>query len=120
MLFRSAPDPKASLAKAIAAAQPKEETHVARSEDAYPAAGHDGWVIQIGASADADKAADLLNRAKAQNRSALASAKPITEKVGNGDSTFYRARFAGLDSSSAEAACKNLKRSGFSCFATRD
>jgi D-alanyl-D-alanine carboxypeptidase len=115
----AAADPKASLAKAIAAAQPKEETHVARSEDVRPA-GHDGWVIQIGASADADKATDLLNRAKAQNRSALASAKPITEKVGNGDSTFYRARFAGLDSSSAEAACKNLKRSGFSCFATRD
>jgi D-alanyl-D-alanine carboxypeptidase len=113
------PDPKASLAKALAAAQPKEETHIARSEDAHPA-GHDGWVIQIGASADADKATDLLNRAKAQNRSTLASAKPITEKVGNGDSTFYRARFAGLDSSSAEAACKNLKRSGFSCFATRD
>ena len=27
--------------------------------------------------------------------------------------TFYRARFAGLDSSSAEAACKNLKRQRF-------
>ena len=114
-----AADPKASLAKALAAAQPKEETHIARSEDVRPS-GHDGWVIQIGATADADKATDLLNRARAQNRSTLASAKPITERVGNGDSTFYRARFAGLDSSSAEAACKNLKRSGFSCFATRD
>jgi D-alanyl-D-alanine carboxypeptidase len=114
-----AADPKASLAKALATAQPKEETHIARSEDVRPS-GHDGWVIQIGATADADKATDLLNRARAQNRSTLASAKPITEKVGNGDATFYRARFAGLDSSSAEAACKNLKRSGFSCFATRD
>jgi D-alanyl-D-alanine carboxypeptidase len=112
-------DPKAVLAKALVAAQPKEETHVTRSEDAR-AASHDGWVIQIGASEDAGKAVDLLSRAKAQNRSTLASAKPFTEKVANGDSTFYRARFAGLDSSSAEAACKNLKRTGFSCFATRD
>jgi D-alanyl-D-alanine carboxypeptidase len=112
-------DPKAVLAKALAAAQPKEETHVARSEDVRPIS-HDGWVIQIGASEDASKAVDLLSRAKAQNRSTLASAKPFTEKVANGDSTFYRARFAGLDSSSAEAACRNLKRTGFSCFATRD
>ncbi|WP_158815058.1 D-alanyl-D-alanine carboxypeptidase [Methylocapsa sp. S129] len=112
-------EPKAAPAKAIAAAQPKEETHVARSEDVR-SSGRDGWMIQIGASENADKANDLLNRAKAQNRSTLASAKPFTEKVANGDSTFYRARFAGLDSSSAEAACKTLKRTGFSCFATHD
>jgi D-alanyl-D-alanine carboxypeptidase len=112
-------DPKASAAKTVAAARPKEETKIARSEDAH-SPGHDGWMIQIGASDDAGKASDLLNRAKAQNRSTLASAKPFTEKVASGDSTFYRARFAGLDSSSAEAACKSLKRSGFSCFATHD
>jgi D-alanyl-D-alanine carboxypeptidase len=112
-------DAKNSAAKAVVAQAKEEETHIARSDDPH-AAGHDGWVIQIGASGDADKANDLLNRAKAQNRSTLASAKPFTEKVGAGDSTFYRARFAGLDSSSAEAACKSLKRSGFSCFATRD
>jgi D-alanyl-D-alanine carboxypeptidase len=76
-------------------------------------------VIQIGATDNAGKANDLLIRAKAQNRT-LASAKPFTEKVEKGDGTFYRARFAGLDSSSAESACKTLKRSGFSCFATHD
>jgi len=104
---------------AAAAVHPREETHIARVEDTRPTA-HDGWVIQIGASDDAGKANDLLVRAKAQNRSALASAKPFTEKVEKGDGAFYRARFAGLDSSSAEAACRNLKRTGFSCFATHD
>jgi D-alanyl-D-alanine carboxypeptidase len=113
-------EPKAILAQAMAAAaQPKEETHIARTEEVHTV-GHEGWVIQIGASGDADKANELLSRARAQNRSILASAKPFTEKVGNGDSTFYRARFAGLDSSAAETACKSLKRTGFSCFATRD
>jgi D-alanyl-D-alanine carboxypeptidase len=112
-------DSKASAAKTAMVAQAKEETPIARNEDSH-AASHDGWVIQIGASGDPDKANELLSRAKAQNRSTLASAKPFTEKVGAGDSTFYRARFAGLDSSTAEAACKSLKRSGFSCFATRD
>jgi len=108
-------------AKAIlAVAHAKEESHVARSQDARPP-GHVGWEIQIGASEDADKAYDLLIRAKAQNRLALASAKPITEKIEKGNGAFYRARFAGLDSSStAEAACRTLKRTGFSCFATHD
>jgi len=114
-----AAEQKAAPAKATAAAsRPKEETPVARNQEVRPA--HEGWVIQIGATDDAGKANDLLIRAKAQNRSTLASAKPFTEKVEKGDGTFYRARFAGLDSSSAESACKTLKRSGFSCFATHD
>jgi len=104
----------------VAIARLKEETHIALSQDARPP-GHVGWEIQIGASEDADKAYDLLIRAKAQNRSTLASAKPLTEKIERGNGAFYRARFAGLDSSStAEAACKTLKRTGFSCFATHD
>jgi D-alanyl-D-alanine carboxypeptidase len=104
----------------VAVAHAKEETHVARSQDARPP-GRDGWQIQIGATEDAGKANDLLIRAKAQNRSTLASAKPFTEKIEKGNGAFYRARFAGLDSSStAEAACKTLKRTGFSCFATHE
>ena len=78
------------------------------------------WVIQIGATDAADKATDLLNRAKSESRATLASARPFTEKVRKGDSTLYRARFAGLDTGGAEAACKVLKRSGFACFATKD
>ncbi len=79
-----------------------------------------GWVIQIGATDDAAKAADLLSRAQAEGRGALASAHPFTEKVQKGDATLYRARFAGLDPAGAEIACRTLKRSGFACFTTRN
>ena len=75
-------------------------------------------MIQIGATEDADKAHDLLARAK--TKASLASAKPFTEKVQKSGGTLWRARFAGLEADSAEAACRTLKRSGFSCFATRD
>jgi D-alanyl-D-alanine carboxypeptidase len=79
-----------------------------------------GWMIQIGAPENLAKANALLSRARERNRSTLASAKPITEKVRKGDSTLYRARFAVLDSASAEAACRSLKRTGFSCFPAHD
>ena len=82
--------------------------------------GQKGWMIQIGATDDAAKATALLDRARERNRSILAAAKPVTEKVRKGEDTFYRARFAGLDSASAETACRSLKRNGFSCFAARD
>ena len=79
-----------------------------------------GWMIQIGAPDNLAKANALLSRARERNRSTLASAKPVTEKVRKGDATLYRARFAGLDSASAEAACRSLKRTGFSCFTAHD
>jgi len=79
-----------------------------------------GWMIQIGATDDADKAAELLSKAKAQRGALLARAKPYTEKVHKGGETLYRARFAGLEEDRANAACKALKTSGFSCFATRN
>lgn len=77
-----------------------------------------GWSIQIGATDDPDKAQALL--AKARSAARLASAKPYTEKVQKGSATLYRARFAGLETDEAQAACKQLKRSGFACFATRN
>jgi D-alanyl-D-alanine carboxypeptidase len=79
-----------------------------------------GWMIQIGATDDAVKAEALLTRAKSQRGVALGAAKPFTEIVHKGGGTLYRARFAGLEESKAEAACKALKNSGFSCFATRN
>lgn len=96
-----------------------EETRVAKSVAIQPVA-HEGWKVQIAATDDAAKANDMLNRARAENRSTLALAKPFTEKVQKGDATLYRARFAVLDANAAEAACRSLKRTGFSCFATRD
>jgi D-alanyl-D-alanine carboxypeptidase len=79
-----------------------------------------GWMIQIGAPENLAKANALLARAQQRNHSTLAAAKPLTEKVRKGDATLYRARFAGLDSASAEAACRSLKRTGFSCFTAHD
>jgi D-alanyl-D-alanine carboxypeptidase len=77
-------------------------------------------MIQIGAPENLAKANALLARAQERNRSTLASAKALTEKVRKGDATLYRARFAVLDSASAEAACRSLKRTGFSCFPAHD
>ena len=77
-------------------------------------------MIQIGATADISKATELLARAKSEGRKTLTTAQAFTEKVQKGSETLYRARFAGLEADSAERACKTLKRSGFSCFATKN
>ncbi len=95
-------------------------TRFAKAEAPSSSGSRGGWIIQVGATDNAGKANDLLSRAKTEGRSALASARPFTEKVQKGDATLYRARFAGLEPNEAEAACKTLKRSGFACFATRN
>jgi D-alanyl-D-alanine carboxypeptidase len=102
-----------------AKAEPAGET-LKPMDSSRPAAQHTGWMIQIGATDDIAKANDLLARAKSQSHHALNSAQPFTEKVQKGSETLYRARFAGLEEDSAESACKALKRSGFSCFATKN
>jgi D-alanyl-D-alanine carboxypeptidase len=108
----SAPTIVASAGKQ-ASGQPED-----RSLDGAPAPG--SWMIQIGATDDLAQANALLAHARERNRSTLAAAKPVTETVRKGDGAFYRARFAMLDSASAEAACRSLKRNGFSCFPARD
>lgn len=117
-----------------AAAKAKSEAHVevARAEPARAPHAEDepsfrsgrpqnaGWMIQIGATDDADKAQELLARAKSEGHGVLGRAHPFTEKVQRGRETLWRARFAGLEEDSAEFACRTLKRAGFSCFATRN
>jgi D-alanyl-D-alanine carboxypeptidase len=104
--------------------KPTEDAHPpasasAQDDDAGNAVAH-AVMIQIGAPDNLAKANALLSRARERNRSTLASAKPVTEMVRKGDATLYRARFAGLDSASAQAACRSLKRTGFSCFTAHD
>lgn len=111
-----APAPMAVLSSAAAAQSSGNPGLVAA---ARPVAARTGVMIQIGATDDQGKAQELLNRARAQTR-ALASAQPFTEKVQRGSETLWRARFAGLDESEAENACRALKRSGFACFTTRN
>jgi D-alanyl-D-alanine carboxypeptidase len=101
-----------------AEADPRAARDAAKDDEADDASAG-GWIVQIGAPDNLAKAKALLARARERNRS-LASARPVTEMVRKGDSTLYRARFAGLDSASAEAACRSLKRTGFACFTAHD
>jgi D-alanyl-D-alanine carboxypeptidase len=105
---------------AAAAKEPPHGGIVTGADGRRPAAARKGWMIQIGATGDISKANELLARAKLEGRKALITAQPFTEKVQKGSETLYRARFAGLEADSAEFACKTLKRSGFSCFATKN
>jgi len=91
----------------------------AKAEPSRPVAAMSGAMIQIGASDEMAKANDLLAKARGK-APALSSATPFTEKVKTGSGTLYRARFAGLTETKAEEACKSLKRSGFSCFTTKN
>jgi D-alanyl-D-alanine carboxypeptidase len=95
-----------------------ERTQLAKSDNARPA--HTGWMIQLGATDELEKATELLSRARSSGHAVPPGAKAFTEKVQKGHETLYRARFAGLEEQSAESACKTLKRSGFSCFATKN
>jgi len=81
---------------------------------------HGGWLIQIGAFDDEADAKQHLTAAQSKVHVALAAKDPFTERVQKGDKALYRARFAGFDKSTAEAACRALKRSDFECMALKD
>ncbi|ACK49721.1 Serine-type D-Ala-D-Ala carboxypeptidase [Methylocella silvestris BL2] len=103
-------------------AAPAEKTKDVEGKNAEqrPAAAARGWMIQIGATDDIAKANALLAKARISCGRTLNSAQPFTEKVQKGSETLYRARFAGLEEKSAENACRTLKQSGLSCFATKN
>jgi D-alanyl-D-alanine carboxypeptidase len=103
------------------------ETHIAAATvqtvpaySAPPAHGHGGWLIQIGAFDDEGEAKQHLTAAQIKVHAPLAAKDPFTERVQKGDKALYRARFAGFDKSTAEAACRALKRSDFECMALKD
>ncbi|HWV43719.1 serine hydrolase [Pseudorhodoplanes sp.] len=79
-----------------------------------------GWIIQVGAFEAPDEAREKLADAKSKAGNLLKGAEPYTEVYAKGDKRFYRARFAGLNESAAEQACKELKRSKIACFTTRN
>jgi D-alanyl-D-alanine carboxypeptidase len=90
------------------------------SASARSAKSKSGYVIQLGASDSEDKAKQILDKARAKNRTVLASSSAFTETVKKGDATLYRARFGGFaDNNNANAACGALKKSGFNCFVQR-
>jgi D-alanyl-D-alanine carboxypeptidase len=79
-----------------------------------------GWLIQIGAFDGEDEAKQHLSEAQSKVHDKLAAADPFTERVQKGDKALYRARFAGFDRATAEAACKQLKRNDFECMTVRN
>ncbi|NVO17061.1 MAG: D-alanyl-D-alanine carboxypeptidase [Rhodoplanes sp.] len=108
----SSADAETTFALASAASRPAEPTRkpVARS----------GWIIQIGAFEGEREAKDRLSSAQAKAKSLLGHADPFTEAVVRDNKTFYRARFAGFEKDSAEAACKYLKRNDFACLTIKN
>jgi D-alanyl-D-alanine carboxypeptidase len=79
-----------------------------------------GWMIQVGAFTAETEAKEKLSAAQTQAKNLLGGADPFTEPYVKGDTTYYRARFAGLAKDQAEAACKQLKRNDFACMAIRN
>jgi D-alanyl-D-alanine carboxypeptidase len=111
------PTPAETTADVSAGSAPEQ---TASGISAEPIHAHSGWMIQIGAFDDEDEAKQHLSDAQLKARVALATKDPFTEKVQKGDKALYRARFAGFDKTTAEAACRTLKRSDFACMALKD
>jgi D-alanyl-D-alanine carboxypeptidase len=100
-----APVPRAKVAHAPAPAK-----RVVRS----------GWLIQVGAFPLESEAKERLQSAQAKAKTVLRAADPFTEPVVKGDTTLYRARFAGFDKNQAEAACKQLRRNDIACLTVKN
>jgi D-alanyl-D-alanine carboxypeptidase len=107
--------------------EPAPEAHafapIAQPAPTYAAPhihAHGGWLIQIGAFDDEIQAKEHLSAAQMKVHGTLAAKDPFTERIQKGDKALYRARFAGFDKATAEAACKALKRSDFECMALKD
>jgi D-alanyl-D-alanine carboxypeptidase len=111
------PTPAETTADVSARSAPEQAVAAISAE---PNRTHSGWLIQIGAFDDEDEAKQHLSDAQLKARAALAAKDPFTEKVQKGDKALYRARFAGFDKTTAEAACRALKRSDFACMALKD
>ena len=126
MLFRSlasrelTPVPEAPKSEP-APAETAKAVPVEQAPAVAPARhAHGGWVIQIGAYDGEQEARQHLSEAQSKVHAALAAADPFTERVQKGDKTLYRARFAGFDRATAEAACSQLKHSEFQCMVVKN
>jgi D-alanyl-D-alanine carboxypeptidase len=121
----AAPAPEPALATKAQVVAKTELATAVKTAKAEPAPArkaqtHSGWIIQIGAFETASEAKQRLDAAQSKAKSVLAGADAFTEPVTKGDKTFYRARFAGLEKSQAEATCKQLKRNDISCMTLKN
>src|SRR5262245_35968423 len=78
------------------------------------------WIIQVGAYPDEDEAKRKLGMVKIKALKLLSDADPFTEPTMKDGTTYYRARFAGLNKDQAEAVCSYLKRNDVECVAMKN
>lgn len=97
-----------------------QPTQTIQHNGAIKVSARSGWIIQVGALETESEARQRLNAARGSASKLLSDAEQFTETVSKGNKTLYRARFAGLNQDSAEAACRTLKRSEISCIAIRN
>jgi D-alanyl-D-alanine carboxypeptidase len=119
----AAPAPPAEADPGAVAAERAEMAEAEQIDASIPSApihARGGWLIQIGAFDDENDAKQHLSAAQLKLHDALAAKDPFTERIQKGDKALYRARFAGFDKATAEAACRELKRSDFQCMALKD
>jgi D-alanyl-D-alanine carboxypeptidase len=110
------PRPAAATTPAIAVSQASSVPNAAtRSSSKSKPQVRTGWGIQVGAYHAEEEAKQRLSRVQSKASKMLDGADPFTETVDKGGTTYYRARFAGLDKEKAEAACKYLKRNDVEC-----
>src|SRR5215208_2137079 len=78
------------------------------------------WMIQVGAFPKETEAQERLREAQMLAKNFVGRAEPFTERINKGGQELYRARFAGFDQDSAEAACHYFKRNDIACMAVRN
>lgn len=73
------------------------------------------WGIQIGAFSNYSKARSYALKIKKEAAQKLASNPIDIEPVANGSAIIYRSKIVGMEKSTADKACQNLKRKNKSC-----
>jgi D-alanyl-D-alanine carboxypeptidase len=109
----SAADPLPPSPAKAAPAQPGADPSPSPSTPKPSSRG--GWAIQVGAYQVEQEAKERLAAVQSKASKMLTGADAFTETFYIVGTTFYRARFAGLDKDKAEAACKYLKRNDVEC-----
>jgi D-alanyl-D-alanine carboxypeptidase len=107
--------PPAPAAPAAKAAPTKPTAKPAAAAPAAKPQHKPGWMIQVGAYPAEQAAKQRLSTVQTKASKILTGAEAFTETIDKGGTTYYRARFAGLDKDKAEAACKYLKKNDVEC-----
>jgi D-alanyl-D-alanine carboxypeptidase len=106
----------------VATPQPETaqgSTETQNQEDNVTTRIENQWLIQIGAYGQESAATERLDEAKTAAATILANGNAYTEQVVRNQKTLYRARFRGFDQTTAQNACRELKRANISCLPMR-